>query len=184
MGRKQEILCLAEEIKKSFPNTCPINESFLRKLFEEKKYARLISEIKNHMGVQFKVSVKCFKKGKLTDQKGAAYIALPVPFPPRNSLAYNGLVLELFMNKNLLNSFYHFVMVVSHEFSHVVLYSLNHPLKHSEEATDITAIVLGFSKFYELGHTTITSHYFYSNCQEIGYLSFEEVIQVIEIAER
>lgn len=184
MGRNQEISRLAEEIKKYFPNTRPIDESFLRKLFEEKKYARLISEIKNHMGVRFKVSVKCFEKGKLTDQKGAAYIALPIPFPPRNSPAYNELVLDLFMNNDLLNSFYHFVMVTSHEFSHVVLHSLNHPYKNSEEATDIAAIVLGFSKFYELGHTTITSNFFYSSCQKIGYLSFEEVIRVIEIAER
>jgi hypothetical protein len=66
-------------------------------------------------------------------------------------------------------------ILVAHEFSHVVLNSLSHPLRNCEKAVDLTAMLLGFSALYESGaHTerrtgnTITR-------SQLGYLTAEEV---------
>lgn len=72
---------------------------------------------------------------------------------------------------------------MSHELSHIVLYSLNHPLKLSEKATDITAINLGFSRFFELGHTTYHEKDYNSIRNKNGYLSFDELIEVLNYLE-
>jgi len=68
-------------------------------------------------------------------------------------------------------------MSISHELAHIVLHSLDHNLKKSEEATDITAMMLGFSKFFEIGHTVIREKHYKKN----GYLSFEELIEILNI---
>lgn len=181
MDRNREIIEMAQIIKKTFPNRKTINERMLEQLFNEKKYAQLISAIKNHMGITLKISVKCINKEIHLNEEGTpAGILIPDIFPVYGSNDYQRLVLDLFIDKKVLDYFHLFVMVISHELAHVVLHSINHQLKNSEEATDITAINFGFSKFFELGHTVIYSNYFESGYRKTGYLSFEEMINVIE----
>jgi hypothetical protein len=44
----------------------------------------------------------------------------------------------------------------AHELSHVVLFSIGHPLQHEEKAVDLTAMILGYPTFVEGAEITAT----------------------------
>jgi hypothetical protein len=45
----------------------------------------------------------------------------------------------------------------AHELSHVVLFSIKHPLQHEEKAVDLTAMILGYLTFIESAEVTVRS---------------------------
>jgi hypothetical protein len=47
-------------------------------------------------------------------------------------------------------------VILSHEFSHVYLHSKRDPQANSEYATDICALMMGFTPFWELGRVTVS----------------------------
>jgi hypothetical protein len=77
------------------------------------------------------------------------------------------------------------VLAIAHELCHIVLDGIAHPLRRSEEAVDLTAMLLGFRDFYVTGcHITRRAprqmtelHVSYTISTELrcGYLSPEEV---------
>jgi len=44
-----------------------------------------------------------------------------------------------------------FIYAIAHEMAHIVLGSMQHPLQHSEIATDLTAMIMGFSDIIKIG---------------------------------
>jgi hypothetical protein len=175
-----ELIKIVKRIKQSFPAFNPINNQLLINDFKQKKYARLISTMKNHLKIPCRLMVKCLNyPQRETGRLKGANICLPEKFPLYGTKEYENLNLTLNFHKELLNNYYSFVMMISHELSHIILYSLNHPLKKSEKATDITAIVLGFAYFFELGHTIIEEKNFRLTCYKNGYLSFEELVLIL-----
>ncbi len=173
------LIQIAYSIKCSLPKKTIVDQRLLNDYFEAKKYAQLISEMKKHLSIPCRLNVKCLKHAP----ELVAKIDMPHNFPLYGTKDYEKLVLTMKFNKDLLNNFHAFVLAISHELSHIVLYSLNHPLKRSEVATDITAIWLGFSYFYELGHTIYQKNGLGSSFIKTGYLSFEELIHVLDYLE-
>jgi hypothetical protein len=75
-----------------------------------------------------------------------------------------------------------FAMAVAHEFSHVVLESINHSLRDDEKAVDLTAMMLGFSHLYRrAAHTVdwIGPNQF--EHRTLGYLSESELKEACRI---
>src|SRR5262249_9385209 len=49
-------------------------------------------------------------------------------------------------------------ITIAHELSHIVLESIQHPLKKEEKAVDLTAMLLGFSRLYKQNaHTDVVT---------------------------
>jgi hypothetical protein len=67
-------------------------------------------------------------------------------------------------------------MVVAHELFHVVLDTIDHPLRQEEKAVDLTAMLLGFSYLYHKGaHTVEPVGYNKFQRRRLGYLSEREI---------
>ena len=144
------VIEIAKHIKYSLPKRKLIDEKSLNYYYQAKRYDKLISLMKNHLSINCRLKIRCIDKPlPVKGHFKSANIFMPANFPLYESIEYRNLVLEISFHKELLNNFYAFVMIMSHELSHIVLYSLNHPLKFSEKATDIAAINLGFSRFFE-----------------------------------
>lgn len=80
-------------------------------------------------------------------KRGPAEIVLPNPMPTFGTPAFERLSLELRIGKSLLAGQYEeFISGVAHELAHVVLYSLQHPLRKSEVATDLFSLFFGFAE--------------------------------------
>ncbi len=181
MDRKKQIDLWVAELRKTF-RVRSIDYQLMEKLFNERQYAKMISEMKNHMGIVCQISLKCITSPPVIKSKYVpAWSKIPEIFPPYGSQAQQNTKVVIFFYKEEMRSYHHFMVMMSHELSHIILYSLNHRLKMSEEATDILAMIMGFGHSYELGHTTFNYRFGYSTC---GYLSFEEMIYALSLIEK
>ena len=68
------------------------------------------------------------------------------------------------------------VMGLAHEFCHLVLDSTGNPLRRSEVAVDLTAMLLGFRDFFVTGCTYCYSVEGEEYREMVGYLSRDELL--------
>lgn len=187
--RKQEIFSITKELQRTFQNH-QIDNKLLENCFNDGKYAHIISIMRKHMSIFCKLSVKYISRELSSEEINKiiapAYVDLPEYFPPYGS-QQNNLKIQLTFYKDLMGTYFRFVTMMAHELSHVLLHSINHPLKQSEEATDITALIFGFGRCYELGHTIYSEGNSYCKLKHysvISSLSFEEVIYALSLIEK
>jgi hypothetical protein len=98
--------------------------------------------------------------------------------PEYGTQAFKDLKLDMFILKSFAHQSrcHEFIVVVAHEFSHVVLESIGHPLRTEEKAVDLTAMLLGFSYSYRLAAHAVRAYP--GNIVEtsrIGYLTEDEL---------
>jgi hypothetical protein len=80
----------------------------------------------------------------------AAWVELPLTMPPYGSEAFKKLKIKMYFRKSFFSQAYDkAAVVVAHEFSHVILESIEHPLRRCEKAVELTAMLLGFRCVYE-----------------------------------
>lgn len=138
-----------------------------RKFFEQKEYAWAVKEIKDYMGIGYKIKVRV-----RDDIKNPARILLPIPFPPAH-IAKN-YRFEIEIHKNMKDDFEVFVVNVSHELAHLLLHSNDSDCKYSEKATDVAAMLAGFGYFvWNLRKKSTISISLFNKVY--GYLSNEEI---------
>ncbi len=105
------------------------------------------------MEIPYKIKVSVDK-----DLENPGLFSLPSPFPKGKNL--DSYVFAFFINPEVLVDFNQFVAVMSHELSHLLLFSHNNGHGHVcspyrltgatieiEKATDITAIIIGFGHY-------------------------------------
>ncbi|GAG14361.1 unnamed protein product, partial [marine sediment metagenome] len=80
-----------------------------------------------------------------------AQVNIPGSLPFYGSSALNGYPINIKISDNCTEHPVVFAMVIAHELSHVLLYSLSHPKKENEFYTDLTAIILGFQNIFQNG---------------------------------
>ncbi len=183
--RRLELKSIVEKLRISLPVVKKIDDEKLRQFFNSQQYREMVSFMKNHMRIDCRILLKCMDGQNNVTQNGdhvrstPAFVTLPEQFPLYGSTAYKNLQIKLTYYKAYAERFHYFSMMIAHELSHIVLYSINHELKHNEEATDITAIMLGFETYFELGHTTLTK----SANSKLGYLKYEEMIYVMSVVD-
>jgi hypothetical protein len=86
-----------------------------------------------------------------------AWIRLPEKVPYYGTDAFKEMKADMFIVKEFAQaaSCNQFAIVVAHEFSHVVLDAIGHPLRKDEKAVDLTAMLLGFSYCIAQAHTQL-----------------------------
>jgi Putative peptidoglycan binding domain len=106
----------------------------------------------------------------------AAWIELPNEIPAFGSKEFKEMTIKMYFRKSFFQQSYdRTAMVVAHELSHIVLESIRHPLKKCEKAVDLTAMLLGFSRIYELAcHKELRAGNTI-NISALGYLTQAEV---------
>ena len=156
-----------------------VAEESLKQAFEERRYADMLEEIKQTMQVGCRVRLAVHSgrpNGDLT------WIKRPTPFPRCGTTTFRNLCMPIFVHEQDLRivPFAAFASAVAHEFAHIVLESTRHPLLDSEEAVDITAMILGFRSlgirgnvysYHEPNRDLVTVTAGYLNPSETRYVS-------------
>jgi hypothetical protein len=99
-----------------------------------------------------------------------AQVSIPHDLPLYGSSALTGFPIDIRIGTDATQSPDTFIAVVAHELSHVVLHSLRHNDWNNEIYTDLTAMILGFSRVMRSGRKIETPN---SNTT-YGYLSDDE----------
>lgn len=80
-----------------------------------------------------------------------AQVSIPGNLPFYGSSALKDYPINVKISDNCTEHPVVFAMIMAHELSHVLLYSLNHSQKENEFYTDLTAIMLGFQNIFQNG---------------------------------
>lgn len=80
-----------------------------------------------------------------------AQVTIPGSLPFYGSSVLNGYPINVKISDNCTEHPVVFAMIMAHELSHVLLYSLNHSQKENEFYTDLTAIMQGFQNIFQNG---------------------------------
>lgn len=94
-----------------------------------------------------------------------AQVTIPGSLPFYGSSALNGYPINVKISDNCTEHPVVFAMIMAHELSHILLYSLSHPKKENEFYTDLTAIMLGFQNIFKNGRKITTTE------EEPGFMS-------------
>jgi hypothetical protein len=103
------------------------------------------------MNVEVKLRVGWVNSGG-ENKDAPAWVQLPHNMPPYGSTAFKDLTITMFIRKSFLerSKYDQAAITAAHELSHIVLESINHPLRREEKAVDLTAMLLGFRKLSPL----------------------------------
>lgn len=149
----------------------PPEQERMSKLFRQREYTDLIGLVRGHMRIPTKIRVGYVNSG---GRSAPMWVATPKQMPFFGTPQISATECTVFVRKDFLARvhFETFLVGVAHEMSHILLYALQHPLKHEEEAVDLCAMASGYSKFFITGHELDHGH----SIERVGYLSREEII--------
>lgn len=107
-----------------------------------------------------------------------AQVSIPSDLPLYGTAGLDNFPITVTISENCTDNPAAFITVMAHEFSHIVLHSLLHPERDNEVYTDVTAMLLGFSKIMGAGRKvtkTVDHHYGTEvHTTTYGYLSDAE----------
>lgn len=151
----------------------PIRHGELRKLYAGKKFTEMVGFVRKSMNLDLRVRVGLVNSGGVD---APAWIEKPVNMPPFGTPEFRSSLITMYLRKSFLaeSPFEAVVCAIAHEFSHVVLGCTGHELRYSEEATDLTAMMLGYRDFYRLS-TSSKEFDDYILDLVFGYLTPDEV---------
>jgi hypothetical protein len=135
--------------------TPPIDPAVLRTLYDRRDYAAMLGWIKNSMRLQLRVGLRIVDS---SDPSPPMWIETPGRMPPYGTAEFRSTRVVVNVRRDLLETkpFGWVVAGFAHELSHVVLFSIGHPLQHEEKAVDLTAMILGYRTFVESAEVTVT----------------------------
>lgn len=126
----------------------PVDDERLHALYAQQDYAGMVRLVRTTLKLDVRV------KFGISDTHGPlgapAWVEKPDPLPMYGTQALRETVVTIGLKESFVarGVFEQVVLALAHEFSHVVLDSLRHPLREQEEAVDLTAMLLGFRDFY------------------------------------
>ncbi len=145
-----------------------IPEEVLIAQYKQRNYVDMVRTIREMMNLDMKVTLGIVSSG---GPNAPAWILLPSPMPAFGTSDFRRTSVTLFLRKNFLDTggFEEIVCAIAHEFSHVVLNAVNHPLREHEEAVDLTAMMLGFRDFYLTANAGRRERYGYLSAGEVSF---------------
>jgi len=114
--------------------------------------------------------VKTNRQGRGIDAI-TAQVLLPSNLPLYGTAALTGYPVQVKVSTNCTRYPLTFITVMAHELAHVLLASLMHPERDSEEWTDLAVMVAGFSEIVGRGRKVITEDKTGVTTTTFGYLS-------------
>jgi hypothetical protein len=139
------------QLRASLGEMKPVNETQLRELFGRKDYTGMVKIIRDKMGLELRVRVGIVNEG---GPVGApAWVSAPKPMPHFGTAEFRQTLVTVFLRKAFVSdhNFEEVAIAIAHELSHIVLFGRNHCLQDSEEAVDLTAMLLGYRDLYVAG---------------------------------
>ena len=180
--RTDLIVTYIEELSRVLGGVRPLAQgAVLHQHYALKEYTSMVGIIRASMELS---SLK-MKVGYVTsdgDEATPAWVVNPTTFPIIGSPAFNALEIVMYIRKSFLAAapYATVVFAIAHELSHVRLGAIQHPLARNEVATDLAAMILGYSEYYVEGHSWSCADYNHS----CGYLSIDEALFAAELIKR
>jgi hypothetical protein len=175
------IVTYLDQLRRTLPYVPPISiaaDQRLYALHQACDYEGIVRFVRRTMNLEVSLVLGLVNGGGPKSNPDApAWVELPQDMPFHGTEAFKKLKLKLYLRKSFLkNATYDQVIVaVAHELSHIVLDSIQHPLRQEEKAVDLTAMLLGFcilyaSACYKEWHSGNSITY-----RTLGYLRRDEV---------
>lgn len=128
----------------------PVDDAELARHYSARDYTEMLRYIRNSMRLNLRL-----KLGVVTDGGPAApaWVEMPERIPLFGTKEFKELQLRVFLRRSFIekSGFEQLVVVLAHEMAHIVLDSIRHPLHRTEEAVDLTAMMLGYRDFFTTG---------------------------------
>lgn len=164
-----------DQLRQVLPYVPPIPVQEIKALHRKRDLGGIVKLVRKTMNVNVRLTLHW------TDQvhgNAPAWILLPKKMPYYGTPEFAKIGIDMFIRKSFAEArpYNEFAMAVAHEFSHVILDSIHHPLRREEKAVDLTAMLLGFSYLYRRGaHTTERVGLNRFANRTLGYLSEREL---------
>ena len=164
-----------DDLRRYLTYVPPLSVEAIRALHSQRDLGGIVKLIRNTMNVNVHLVLHW------TDEvrgDAAAWVSRPKDMPYYGTPEFKTIKVDMFIRKSFAETepYDRFAIAVAHEFSHIVLDSIHHPLCHEEKAVDLTAMILGFSHLYQRAAQRIRRiglNQFEQNT--LGYLSESEL---------
>jgi hypothetical protein len=167
-----------DRLRKALPYVPPIPIAKIKALHKKGDLGGLVRLIRDTMNVNVHLALHWTSEQSPTNPNAPAWIERPQNMPYYGTPAFKEITAHMFIRKDFARTttYAQFAIAVAHEFSHVILDSINHSLRKEEKAVDLTAMLLGFGYLYRIGaHTRRLVGYNLYRDSDLGYLTVEEV---------
>jgi hypothetical protein len=149
-----DVKAYIDQLRQALPYVPPVPIEKIKALHRKRDFGAVVRLIRSTMNVNVRLTLHWIDGPTPNGHEQApAWIKMPEKMPYYGTPAFKELKLDVSILKSFAaNSTYQeFAIVVAHELSHVVLDSIEHPLRREEKAVDLTAMLLGFSYLYLTG---------------------------------
>lgn len=149
-----DVKAYIDQLRQALPYVPPIPVQEIKAMHRKRDLGGVVKLIRNTMNVSVRLAVHW------TDQvrgNAPAWVLLPEKMPYYGTPEFAKIRIDMFIRRSFAEArpCNEFAMAVAHEFSHVILDSIHHPLRKEEKAVDLTAMILGFSYLYRRGAHTV-----------------------------
>jgi hypothetical protein len=174
-----------DQLREALPYVPPIPVEEIRALHREGDLGGVVKLVRRTMNVNVRLTLHWTSGPSPTGIPNAlAWVSRPEKMPYYGTAAFRETSVDMFIRKQFAASrpFEEFAIAAAHELSHIVLDSVEHPLRKEEKAVDLTAMLLGFSQlYYGAAHTTRKVTPNLLEKRQLGYLSESEMERAASI---
>ena len=155
MREKEISAWIHELIAKLGPPREPIDERPLRALYQNSNFVGMLDHIRKSMRLDVRLRIGYVNSGG--PAHAAAWVTLPAPMPLYGTKEFRQSRFDVYIRKSeiLQSPFEIVVALMAHELSHILLDAIYHPLRRQEVAVDLTAMILGYDRFFSVEHAIV-----------------------------
>ena len=198
--RKEMIESYIRELASSFGGILPlIPGGKLKEMHDRRDIGKMVGFVRDSFMLDIRLRVGIVNSGG--PPKAPAWTALPLLMPSYGTEALKNAFVTVYFRREFINrgKFEGLVLAIAHELSHIVLESTRHKLRKEEAAVDLTAMILGYRRFFLIGcrHSEVKvverDDIFgrilgikesIETTYRLGYLEFDEVVFATDMIER
>jgi len=153
-AREVQISSQLAQLSALFGAKRAVSQAALWPLYQLHDYPSLVREIRNSFGLD-KLKVRIRYHEQLRTERTVAMVEQPASLPPVAAFAMlrPEVTLHLAMRRLYNASFANTVRALAHEMAHPLLLAHSHPLKESEFAVDLTAMLFGYHAIFSMAHS-------------------------------
>jgi hypothetical protein len=163
------------QLRQALPYVPPIPVQEIKTMHRKRDLGGIVRLIRNTMNVNVRLTLRWTNQ---IHGNAPAWVLLPEKMPYYGTPEFAKIRIDMFIRRSFAEArpYNEFAMAVAHEFSHIILDSIHHPLRKEEKAVDLAAMILGFSYLYRTGAHTVERVGLnrFAN-KRLGYLSKREL---------
>jgi hypothetical protein len=127
------------------------NDVSLKQSFDERNFRNCINILKDRMGIGCHIILRIYRDDRFPWSHCNGVVNIPTFIPLIGTDQFNCFEFIISIRQSTKIKYETFVYTILHEMSHILLHTMRHRLKESEEATDILVMMHGFTNIMREG---------------------------------